>query len=98
MIKSNGVKYWKTYLGLDDWDITTHEIDDKQVLYDKDIPEEDKYFIGVQYYSGTKQAVIYHARDLCDEDIVHELLHVKNPKWTEDEVNKETDNIISNEK
>jgi hypothetical protein len=46
------------------------------------------------YDSFTKEAVIYHDRDLTEEDIVHELLHVKYPDWTEDQVNLETDKLL----
>ncbi len=40
--------------------------------------------IGVVY--DTDLATIYHTRALTVEDIVHELLHVQNPSWSESEV------------
>ncbi|BCW98457.1 MAG: hypothetical protein KatS3mg024_1284 [Armatimonadota bacterium] len=30
--------------------------------------------------------VIYHTRRLCPEDIVHELLHIAHPEWSEQTV------------
>jgi hypothetical protein len=33
-------------------------------------------------------------RPLTEEDIVHELLHVKYNNWSEDQVNKETEKLL----
>jgi hypothetical protein len=42
-----------------------------------------------------ESACIYHTRSLTPEDIVHELLHVANPAWTEAQVVAETDRLLS---
>jgi hypothetical protein len=42
-----------------------------------------------------ESACIYHTRALTPEDIVHELLHVANPAWTEAQVVAETDRLLS---
>ena len=34
--------------------------------------------------------IIIHTRSLTEEDIVHELLHVKYPNWSEEEIRTET--------
>ena len=81
---------WKAILGLKERTITTEAIDKKQVAYGPEIPEEDRYFIGVHVDQDTGIATIYHDRDLTEEDIIHELLHVKYPDWTEEEVNFQT--------
>ena len=81
---------WKAILGVKEWTITTEAIDKKQVVYDPEIPEEDTYYIGVHVDQDTSIATIYHDRDLTEEDIIHELLHVKYPDWTEEEVNFQT--------
>ena len=44
------------------------------------------------------QAMIYHDRSLTDEYVVHELLHVKYPKWSEDQVNIETEKLLNQNK
>jgi len=31
---------------------------------------------------------LYHDRDLTERDVIHELLHVRYPDWTEDQVNQ----------
>jgi len=44
--------------------------------------------VGVRF--DAEQAVIYHTRALTEEDVVHELLHVAFPHWSEAEVRAET--------
>lgn len=83
---------WLKQLELTEWTVTLELLDNEQVLCD--CPPEDCYFIGVNYDSVTKQAVIYHDRDLTEEDIVHELLHVKHNDWSEDQVNTETKRLL----
>ena len=78
------IDIWKSLilicLDLNDWTIDTLPIDDKQVSYPVDIDFCDKFFIGINYDSETKTGTIYYARELTEEDVLHELLHVKYPK------------------
>jgi len=83
---------WLKKLELTDWTITLESLNNEQVVCD--CPPEDCYFIGVKYDLDNKHAIIYHDRDLTEEDIVHELLHVKNPFWSEDQVNIETEKLL----
>ena len=39
--------------------------------------------------------MIYHDRSLTDNYVVHELLHVKYPDWTENQVNTETERLLN---
>ena len=87
---------WLKKLKLTDWAITLESLDNEQVLCD--CPPEDCYFIGVEYDSDLKNAVIYHDRNLREEDIVHELLHVKYNDWSEDQVNAETKKLLNQNK
>ena len=86
------INKWLKKLELTEWTVRLESLDNEQVLCD--CPPEDCYFVGVKYDSTTKHAVIYHDRDLTEEDIVHELLHVKNPFWSEDQVNSETEKLL----
>ncbi len=43
------------------------------------------------------RVVIYHTRTLTEHDIVHELLHVAHPEWSESEVVAETDRLAGRE-
>jgi hypothetical protein len=91
------VSHWMVMLDIRGWAVTIEAIDKKSVIYDSEIPEEDRYYVGVQVDRDTRIATIYHDRDLTEEDIVHELLHVKYPDWTEDQVNKQTEKWLRKE-
>ena len=49
--------------------------------------------VGVVFDERT--GCIYHTRRLKEEDIVHELLHVAHPDWSEASVVAETDRLLS---
>jgi hypothetical protein len=49
--------------------------------------------VGVVYNEET--ARICHTRALVAEDLVHELLHVAHPSWTEGQVVNETDRLLA---
>ena len=88
------VGYWVDRLDLMGWTIATEAIEKKSVTYADDVPDSDKYFVGIQIDKESMQAIIYHDRPLTDEYVVHELLHVKYPSKSEDWVN-EVEELIS---
>ena len=88
------INKYKKLLSLEDWEIYTIRILEEQVTYDTDVPNEDKYFIGITPNYYIKAATIYHDRDLTDEDILHELLHVKFPSVSESDINELTKILI----
>lgn len=94
------IEYWKKKLGLQHLIITTELIDREQVTFPDDISEEDRYFVGIALKDD--EAIITHDRDLTEEDIVHELLHLAHPEKTgqegEDWINIETKNKIDYDK
>ena len=92
------VGYWIDKLGLTGWTITTEAINEKSVTYADDVPDSDKYFVGIQIDKESMRARIYHDRPLNDEYIAHELLHVKYPDWSEDHVNIETEKLLKTKK
>jgi hypothetical protein len=82
---------WTIRLNLLDWDINFEEINIDQVLYDQDIPLNERYFIGVQVTSiSRKEATIIYDRLPSEEDILHELLHIKYPILVQAEINELT--------
>jgi len=89
------INKWLKKLELTDWTIELEAIEHEQVLCDEGCPPDDCYFIGISYDSDNKSGVIYHDRNLIEEDIVHELLHVKYSDWSEDQVNEETENLLN---
>jgi len=82
------IEKWKKILELDEWDISTDSISNEQVYYPEDL--DIKEFIGISIDHKQKYGLINHTRPLTDFDVVHELLHVKYPIWSEDQVNDYT--------
>ena len=72
------IDYWKKELHITDWYITTEKINPEQIIYNG-----EKYFIGITRDFKNKIGVIYHDIDLCEESIIHELLHVRFPSKSE---------------
>ena len=79
---------WQNRLGLQDYKILTSKISNEQVVYPSDCEKE---FVGVCIVGD--EATIYHTRDLTEEDIIHELLHVKYPSVDHDWINSETERL-----
>lgn len=82
------IEKWKHILSLDSWDIVTEKIDPDAVMYDDSCGNEDRYYIGVSADHNNKSAIIYHDRRLTERDVIHELLHVAFPEWSEVQVNQ----------
>lgn len=82
--------HWANILDLHEWSFIHEKIDPDSVTYDDDIPDEHRYCVGVESnrIGPRKIATIYYDRQLTERDIIHELLHVKYPKWTEEHVNQ----------
>lgn len=90
----NWIDFWRHWLNLSDWHIISQSILKEQVCYDDSIPDSDRYFIGIEIKKKYKVGVIYHDRELDGTSILHELLHIKFPNFSEDEVNKRCDEIV----
>ena len=56
-----------------------------------------KEFIGITIDSENKFGIINHTRPLTPFDVIHELLHVKYPSWTEEQINNQTNIYLNNE-
>jgi len=89
---------WLGKLRISKWSVNTEQIDPKSVTYPDDIPAKDKFFVGIQSAEEALHATIFHDRPLTEEDIVHELLHVKYNDWSEDQVNAETKKLLNQNK
>ena len=82
------IKKWQDKFQLTGWTITTEAIDKLSVIYDRDCPDEDKYFVGIEIDHIKKTGIIYYDRAITEEDIIHELLHVKYPNKSESWINE----------
>ena len=85
---TNYINYWLEILELTGWCVNTESIDREQVMFPEDISKEDRYYVGI--LSEQNEAVIYHDRDLVEEDILHELLHLRFKKFSEPTINSLT--------
>lgn len=90
------LKKWQSLLDLNNWSILCEPIDEMQVMDDLlgNMPGHE--FIGIAIDFINRTGIIYHTRPLQDDDIVHELLHVRFPDWSEQKVNYWT-NLITNQ-
>lgn len=85
---------WLGKLRISKWLVDTKQIDPKSVTYPDDIPAKDKFFVGIQSAEEALHATIFHDRPLTEEDIVHELLHIKHPDWSEEQINAVTKRLL----
>lgn len=83
------IKKWQSKFGISDWQIKTERILPEQIVY-----SGETYFIAIERDFNKKEGIIYHDIDLCEESIIHELLHVKNPEKNEDWVNMKTNQLL----
>jgi hypothetical protein len=84
------VEHWRAALGVRHA-VRLERIDCQQVTDERGA--RGCSLVGVVYDAET--ACIYHTRALTPEDVVHELLHVAHPGWSEEAVVQETDRLLS---
>jgi len=90
------IEKWKSKLFLKDWEIITVGISESQVWDEKYDPNPIGHeFVGIEYFKENKKATIYHTRQLKEEDILHELLHVRYPDWSEKQVCDACDDFLN---
>ena len=89
------INKWVEFFNLNNWAIKIEPISPSQVSYDDDVPQEDRYFIGINRDEFNKKATIYYDREMNEEDILHELIHLKFPSYTEKQVNEYCDELLS---
>ena len=85
-------------LDIADWVILFEPISENQVVDELKGNTSGHEFIGIHINFKKKIGTIYHTRKLNEDDIVHELLHVRFPIWSEEKVNFWTDLLIKNPK
>ena len=89
------VKKWQLMLDISNWTIKCESIDEMQVVDDLNGDKPGNEFVGIAINFSNRTGVIYYTRDLQEDDIVHELLHVRFPNWSEKQVNYWTDLLIN---
>ena len=86
-LSSRMIEYWQKMLEITDWEISCEMISEMQVVdaLDKNTPGHE--FVGIAIQADHKKGTIFHTRALLEDDIIHELLHVRFPEWSEADVN-----------
>ena len=90
------IEYWKNQLQIQHYQIRCERIATHQVC--GDFGKRGHEFVGICTNHANCSAHLFHTRKLKMDDIVHELLHVKYPKWSENQINQETERILMQEK
>ncbi len=86
-LSSKLIEQWKSLLQISEWKISCQSISEMQVVdgLHGDTPGHE--FVGICINSLERSGIIYHTRPLLEDDIIHELLHVRFPDFSEEEVN-----------
>ncbi len=74
-MKYTYLRKWIDLLDLHGLEFSFQALDPKQVTYDDDVTEADRFFIGIEK-TNERSYVIHYDRPLTEEDVCHELLHV----------------------
>ena len=88
------INKWQVLLGLSDWVILCESISEDQVVDEMEENTHGHEFVGIHIDFTNKIGSIYHTRKLKEDDIVHELLHVRFHSWSEEKVNFWTDLLL----
>ena len=92
------ISKWQVLLGLSDWDILCESISKDQVVDEMEENTHGHEFVGIHIDCRNKIGTIYHTRKLKEDDILHELLHVRFHSWSEEKVNFWTDLLLKSPK
>jgi len=84
---SKMIEHWKSLFEISDWHITSESISNMQVVDALKGNTPGHEFVGISIDFEKREGTIFHTRELLEDDIIHELLHVRFPTWNEDEVN-----------
>ncbi len=92
------IEHWKSLFEITDWNITCESISVMQVVDALKGNTPGHEFVGISIEFEKRKGTIYHTRELYEDDIIHELLHVRFPTWSEEEVNFWTDLLMKQTK
>jgi hypothetical protein len=81
------INKWQALLNIPNWKINCESISENQVVDELEGNTSGHEFVGIQIDFKNQIGTIYHTRKLNEDDIIHELIHVKHPSWSEDKVN-----------
>ena len=87
------ISKWKDTIGIPHYTIKTFQVPPEMVTEANfEIGGE---FVGITPNHSEMYASLFHTRPLEDDDIVHELLHIKYPEWGENEINSKVIEVLT---
>jgi hypothetical protein len=92
------INKWQDLLGISDWVILSEPISEDQVVDELEQNTHGHEFVGIHIDFANKIGTICHTRKLKEDDIIHELLHVRFHSWSEEKVNFWTDLLLRSPK
>jgi hypothetical protein len=92
------INKWQDLLGISDWVILSEPISEDQVVDELEQNTHGHEFVCIHIDFANKIGTIYHTRKLKEDDIIHELLHVRFHSWSEEKVNFWTDLLLRSPK
>ena len=92
------INKWQDLLGISDWVILSEPISEEQVVDELEQNTHGHEFVGIHIDFANKTGTIYHTRKLKEDDIIHELPHVRFHSWSEEKVNFWTDLLLRSPK
>jgi hypothetical protein len=90
------VSRWRARLGLDEYEIRLERVSLFAVC--DELCRVGNSLVGIRADHDRREAVIFHTRRLTEEDVVHELLHLRHPEWSEQQVNARTASLIGRQR
>jgi hypothetical protein len=84
---------WRHRLGLSEYRIELERISPLAVCDEHN--RVGNSLVGIVADHKRREATIFHTRRLTEEDIVHEMLHLRHPEWSEDAVVDETHRVLA---
>jgi hypothetical protein len=85
------LSYYRELIGIDSiWIINVSHIL-KQQVYSEENCRCGNHMVGMDIDWERNIATINHTKKLKEDDIIHELLHIKYPEVTEDYINREVE-------
>ncbi len=78
------IRYWQEKLDILDYEIQTEYISIFQVI--DAFSSVGNSFLGICADHVNKRASLFHTRKLKEDDILHELLHIRYPDWSESQI------------
>lgn len=86
------INHWQNKLEIKHYRVISQRISPLQVCDDNF--QRGHEFVGISTDHTKCVAFLYHTRKLQTSDIIHELLHIKYPAWTEKQVNDEMHRLL----